>query len=39
MNKTDNSKLLEEAVEFYNLGIGEYFPISSINDVVVQENY
>ena len=31
MNKTDNSKLLEEAVEFYNLGIGEYFPISSIS--------
>ena len=31
VNKTDNSKLLEEAVEFYNLGIGEYFPISSIS--------
>ena len=31
VNKTDNSKLLEEAVEFYNLGIGEYYPISSIS--------
>ena len=31
VNKTDNSKLLEEAVEFYNLGMGEYYPISSIS--------
>ena len=31
VNKTDNSKLLEEAVEFYNLGLGEYYPISSIS--------
>ena len=31
VNKTDNTKLLEEAVEFYNLGIGEYYPISSIS--------
>ena len=30
-NKTDNSTLLEEAVEFYNLGMGDYFPISSIS--------
>ena len=29
-NKTDNSTLLEEAVEFYNLGMGDYFPISSM---------
>ena len=31
VNKTDNSQLLEEAVEFYNLGIGNYFPISSMS--------
>ena len=31
VNKTDNSKLLEEAVEFYNLGMGSYFPISSMS--------
>lgn len=31
VNKTDNTKLLEDAVEFYNLGIGEYYPISSIS--------
>tara|TARA_B100000700_G_scaffold253485_1_gene285344 strand:+ start:186 stop:1490 length:1305 start_codon:yes stop_codon:yes gene_type:complete len=30
-NKTDNSNLLKEAVEFYNLGMGDYFPISSIS--------
>jgi len=30
-NKTDNSTLLEEAVEFYNLGMGDYFPISSMS--------
>ena len=29
-NKTDNSTLLEEAVEFYNLGMGDYFPVSSM---------
>ena len=29
-NKTDNSTLLEESVEFYNLGMGDYFPISSM---------
>jgi len=31
VNKVDNSKLLEEAVEFYNLGLGEYIPVSSIS--------
>jgi len=31
VNKTDNSQLLEEAVEFYNLGLGNYFPISSMS--------
>lgn len=30
-NKVDNSKLLKESVEFYNLGMGDYFPVSSIN--------
>ena len=30
-NKTDNTKLLNESVEFYNLGMGEYFPISSMS--------
>ena len=31
VNKVDNSKLLNEAVEFYNLGLGEYQAISSTN--------
>tara|TARA_B100001540_G_C15810087_1_gene644074 strand:+ start:247 stop:1551 length:1305 start_codon:yes stop_codon:yes gene_type:complete len=31
VNKTDNSQLLEEAVEFYNLGVGSYFAISSMS--------
>ncbi len=31
VNKVDNSRLLEDAVEFYNLGLGEYIPISSIS--------
>jgi GTP-binding protein len=31
VNKVDNTRLLEEAVEFYNLGMGEYIPISSIS--------
>ena len=31
VNKTDNSQLLNEAVEFYNLGMGEYTPVSSIS--------
>ncbi len=31
VNKVDNSRLLEDAVEFYSLGLGEYIPISSIS--------
>ena len=31
VNKVDNSGRLQDAVEFYNLGMGEYYPISSIN--------
>jgi len=31
VNKVDNSMREENAVEFYNLGLGEYFTISSIN--------
>ncbi|UJH92304.1 ribosome biogenesis GTPase Der [Antarcticibacterium sp. 1MA-6-2] len=31
VNKVDNSKRLENAVEFYNLGLGDYFPIASTN--------
>ena len=31
VNKVDNVKRQEDAVEFYNLGLGEIFPISSIN--------
>ena len=31
INKVDNSKRLENAVEFYALGLGEYFPIASTN--------
>jgi len=31
VNKVDNSMRHSDAVEFYNLGIGEYYPISSIN--------
>jgi GTPase len=31
VNKVDNSKRLENAVEFYALGLGEYFPIASTN--------
>ena len=30
-NKVDNKKLLDEAVEFYNLGMGDYISISSIS--------
>ena len=30
-NKTDNTRLLNDAVEFYNLGMGEYHPISSVS--------
>lgn len=29
INKVDNSKRLENAVEFYSLGLGEYYPIAS----------
>lgn len=29
VNKVDNPKLHEEAVEFYNLGLGEYFTMAS----------
>ncbi len=29
VNKVDNSKRLENAVEFYNLGLGELYPIAS----------
>ena len=31
VNKVDNKKLLEESVEFYNLGIGDFIPVSSIS--------
>jgi len=31
VNKVDNSKRLEDAVEFYNLGLGEFYPIASIS--------
>ncbi|PID68962.1 MAG: ribosome biogenesis GTPase Der [Flavobacteriia bacterium] len=30
-NKVDNTKRVNEALEFYNLGLGEYYPVSSIN--------
>ena len=31
VNKVDNTQLLEEAVEFYNLGLGDYIPVSSVS--------
>ena len=31
VNKVDNSTLLEDAVEFYNLGLGDFIPIASIS--------
>lgn len=31
VNKVDNATLLEEAVEFYNLGLGDYTPVASIS--------
>ncbi|SHJ93450.1 ribosome biogenesis GTPase Der [Pseudozobellia thermophila] len=31
VNKVDNAKRAEDAVEFYALGLGEYFTLSSIN--------
>jgi GTP-binding protein len=30
-NKVDNTQLLNDAVEFYNLGMGDYIPIASIS--------
>lgn len=30
-NKVDNNQLLNEAVEFYNLGMGDFFSVSSIS--------
>ena len=31
INKVDNTKRINDAVEFYSLGLGEYYSISSIN--------
>ena len=31
VNKVDNAMRIDDAMEFYNLGLGEYFTISSIN--------
>lgn len=31
VNKVDNGERLLEATEFYSLGLGDYFPLSSIN--------
>jgi GTPase len=31
VNKVDNGERLMEATEFYNLGLGDYFPLSSMN--------
>ncbi|RIV70519.1 ribosome biogenesis GTPase Der [Flagellimonas aequoris] len=31
VNKVDNAQRMADAVEFYALGLGEYFPLSSIN--------
>lgn len=31
VNKVDNAMRMDDAMEFYNLGLGEYFEISSIN--------
>ncbi len=31
VNKVDNAKRMEDAVEFYSLGLGDYYTISSIN--------
>ncbi len=31
VNKVDNHERLMDATEFYNLGLGDYFPLSSIN--------
>ena len=47
VNKVDNSKRVADAIEFYNLGLGDYFTISSINgsgtgellDAIAEELY
>ncbi len=31
MNKVDNAKRAEDAVEFYSLGLGEYYNLSSVS--------
>ena len=31
VNKVDNAMRMDAAMEFYNLGLGEYYPLSSIN--------
>jgi GTPase len=31
VNKVDNGERLMDATEFYNLGLGDYFPLSSMN--------
>lgn len=31
VNKVDNSQRIQDAAEFYSLGLGEYFTVSSIN--------
>ncbi len=31
VNKVDNAKRTDDAVEFYNLGLGDYYSVSSIN--------
>ena len=31
VNKVDNAMRINDAMEFYNLGLGDYFPIASIN--------
>jgi GTP-binding protein len=31
VNKVDNNERLLDATEFYNLGLGDYYPLSSIN--------
>ncbi|MEM9077459.1 MAG: ribosome biogenesis GTPase Der [Bacteroidota bacterium] len=31
VNKVDNAQRASDAVEFYSLGLGEYYPLSSIN--------
>lgn len=31
VNKVDNAKRVNDAVEFYSLGLGDYFPIASIS--------